>query len=79
MAARIERRESRGATAADALQNPRRYSTAGTVHRAAARAARALGRPAAGLRPRPVREKGFPSNLWLDSRLIHLLSLYREV
>ena len=26
----------------------------------------ALGTPAAGLRPRPVREKGFPSNLLLD-------------
>ena len=24
------------------------------------------GRPAAGLRPRPAREKGFPSNLLLD-------------
>ena len=26
----------------------------------------ALGTPAAGLRPRPAKEKGFPSNLLLD-------------
>jgi hypothetical protein len=32
----------------------------------AARVAEALGTPAAGLRPRPAREKGFPSNLLLD-------------
>jgi hypothetical protein len=32
----------------------------------AARVAEALGMPAAGLRPRPAREKGFPSNLLLD-------------
>jgi len=45
----------------------------GTVHEAAAARARerrlglgALGTPAAGLRPRPAREKGFPSNLLLD-------------
>ena len=70
---------------------PPRYSThgatdpAGAVHEAAAARARerrlglgALGTPAAGLRPRPAREKGFPSNLCLI-RLIHLLSLYREV
>jgi hypothetical protein len=50
-----------------------RYITRGTTvprilfAAAAARAARALGRPAAGLRPRPAREKGFPSNLLLDS------------
>ena len=44
---------------------------------AVARAAGALETPAAGLCPRPAREKGFPSNLLL--RLIHLLSLYREV
>ena len=31
-AGRIERREPRVATAAGALQYPRRYSTAGTVH-----------------------------------------------
>jgi hypothetical protein len=51
-----------------------RYSTAtcGTVHvegglrGRAARVAEALGTPAAGLRPRPAREKGFPSNLLLD-------------
>ena len=48
------------------------YSTAGTVHkmatarkRAAARVG-ALGTPVAGLRPRPARGKGFPSNLLLD-------------
>jgi hypothetical protein len=43
--------------------------TAGTVHVpmvAAARVVRARGTPAAGLRPRPEREKGFPSNLLLD-------------
>jgi len=51
--------------AAAALQYPRCYSTAGTVHEAAARVG-ALGTPAAGLRPRPAREKGFPSNLLLD-------------
>jgi len=32
-----------------------------------------------GVCPRPAREKGFPSNLLLDFRLIHLLSLYRDV
>ena len=41
--------------------------------------ARALGTPAAGLRPRPARGKGFPSNLLLFFRFIHLISLYREV
>jgi hypothetical protein len=70
-------------TAAAALQYPRRYSTAGTVHRLGVGGQRlglgARERPAAGLRPRPAREKGFPSNLLLDSKLIHLLSLYREV
>jgi len=52
---------------------PRCYSTAGTVREVAAARARerrlglgALGTPAAGLRPRPAREKGFPSNLLLD-------------
>ena len=46
---------------------------AGTVHRRRAARARerrlgfwALGTPAAGLRPRPARENGFPSNLLLD-------------
>jgi hypothetical protein len=48
------------------------YSTRGaTVHverlrERGARVAEALGTPAAGLRPRPAREKGFPSNLLLD-------------
>ena len=50
------------------------YSTRGaTVPRvlftgwiAAAARVGALGTPAAGLRPRPAREKGFPSNLLLD-------------
>ena len=47
-----------------------RYSTAGTVHEMAAARARerrlgfwAPGTPAVGLRPRPARGKGFPSNL----------------
>ena len=40
--------------AAAALQYPRRYSTAGTVHGAAATRVGALGTPAAGLRPRPA-------------------------
>jgi hypothetical protein len=44
---------------------------AGTVHtekveRGAARVPGSRGTPAAGLRPRPAREKGFPSNLLLD-------------
>jgi hypothetical protein len=44
---------------------------AGTVHtekveREAARVAGSRGTPAAGVRPRPAREKGFPSNLLLD-------------
>jgi hypothetical protein len=52
-----------------------RYSTRGaTVQRvlftprvvAAARVGGALGTPAAGLRPRPAKEKGFPSNHLLD-------------
>jgi hypothetical protein len=33
----------------------------------AARVAEVLGTPTAGLRPRPAREKGFPSNPLLDS------------
>ena len=52
---------------------PPRYSTEGTVHEMAAARARerrlglgALGTPAAGLCPRPAREKGIPSNLLLD-------------
>jgi hypothetical protein len=53
------------------LQYPRCYSSAGTVHteeveRGAARVAGSRGTPAAGLRPRPARVKGFPSNLLLD-------------
>jgi hypothetical protein len=43
--------------------------TAGTVHVpmvAAARVVRTRGTPAAGLRPRPTREKGFPSSLLFD-------------
>jgi hypothetical protein len=43
--------------------------TAGTVRApmvVAARVVRARGMPSAGLRPRPAREKGFPSNLLLD-------------
>jgi hypothetical protein len=45
--------------------------TTGTVHvekaeSGAARIAGSRGTPAAGLRPRPAREKGFPSNLMLD-------------
>jgi hypothetical protein len=52
-----------------------RYSTRGaTVHAgtvqaqivAAARVGGVQGTPAAGLRPRPARDKGFPSNLLLD-------------
>jgi hypothetical protein len=38
-----------------------------------------LGRLDAGIFPLPSREKEFPSNLLLDHRLIHLLSLYRDV
>jgi len=69
----IERIVEEEEVAADALQYPRCYNTTGTVHEAAAARARerrlglgALGTPAAGLRPRPAREKGFPSNLLLD-------------
>jgi hypothetical protein len=43
--------------------------TAGTVHVsmvAAARVVRTRGTPAAGRRPRPARDKGFPSSLLLD-------------
>jgi hypothetical protein len=43
--------------------------TAGTVHVsmvAAARVVRTRGTLAAGLRPQPAREKGFPSSLLLD-------------
>jgi hypothetical protein len=49
------------------LQYPRRYcSRGGGLRGRAARVAEALGTPAAGLRPRPAREKDFPSNLLLD-------------
>ena len=76
MAARIERRESRGATAADALQYPRRYSAAGTVHGCGCESER---EPAAGRLPTAGQEgRDFLLNsCWI--RLIHLLSLYREV
>jgi hypothetical protein len=69
----IGRIESKGSGGGATV--PARYSTrAGTVHElerqrgggAAARAGGALGTPAAGLRPRPAREKVFPSNLLLD-------------
>jgi hypothetical protein len=54
---------------AAALQYPRCYSTVVLFTPrvvAAARGGGARGTPAAGLRPRPAREKGFPSNLLLD-------------
>jgi hypothetical protein len=56
---------------AAALQYPRATVAVGTVHagkveRGAARVAGSQGTPATGLRPRPAREKGFPSNLLLD-------------
>ena len=57
-------RRKRGAAV---LQCPRSYSAIGTVHEmASARVVEALGTPAAGLCPRPAREKRFPSNLFLD-------------
>jgi hypothetical protein len=43
---------------------------------AAARVGGAQGTPTAGIRPRPAREKGFPSNLLLD--LIDTSPLNRE-
>jgi hypothetical protein len=54
-----------------ALQYPRVAVAAGTVcaekvERGAARVAGSQGTPAAGLRPRPAREKGFLSNLLLN-------------
>jgi hypothetical protein len=61
-----------------------RYSTRGaTIPRvlftprvvAAARVVRARGTPAAGLRPRLAREKGFPSSLLLH--LIHTSPLFK--
>jgi len=58
VAARIERRESRGATAVDVLQYPRSYSIAGTVHGVAARAARALGEAGRGASPTAGKREG---------------------
>jgi hypothetical protein len=52
------RYSTRGATVPRVLFKPRVVE--------AARVGGALGTPAAGLRPRPAREKGFPSNLLLD-------------
>jgi hypothetical protein len=49
---------TRGATVQRVLFTPRVV--------AAARVGGAQGTPAAGLHPRPAREKGFPSNLLLD-------------
>jgi hypothetical protein len=46
------------------LQYPRVLFTPRVV--AVARVGGAQGTPAAGLSPRPAREKGFPSNLLLD-------------
>ena len=51
-------RRKRGAAV---LQCPRYCSRDG-----GGRVVEALGTPAAGLCPRPAREKGFPSNLFLD-------------
>jgi hypothetical protein len=47
-----------GATVPAVLQYPRKLFTPRIV--ATARVGRAQGTPAAGLRPRPTREKGFP-------------------
>jgi len=63
-AERIEEEETDGAVAAVALQYPRVLFTDWIV--VVDRAAGALEMPAAGLRPQPAREKGFPSNLLLD-------------
>jgi hypothetical protein len=53
-----------GATVPAVLQYPRVLFTLRIV--AAARVGEVLGTPAAGLCPRPTREKGFPSNILLD-------------
>jgi hypothetical protein len=53
-----------GAIVPAVLQYPRVLFTPRVV--AAARVGGAQGTPAAGLRPRPTREKLFPSNLLLD-------------
>jgi hypothetical protein len=55
------------------LQCPRVLFTSRVV--ATARVGGAQGTPAAGLRPWPAREKGFPSNLLLD--LIHTPTLFK--
>jgi hypothetical protein len=52
------------ATVPALLQYPRVLFTSRVV--AAARVGGTQGTPAAGLRPRPAREKSFPSNLLLD-------------
>jgi hypothetical protein len=52
------------ATVPAVLQVPRVLFTPRVV--AVARVGGAQGTPAAGLRPRPAREKGFPSNLLFD-------------
>jgi hypothetical protein len=52
------------ATVPAVLQYPRVLFTSRVV--ATARVGGAQGTPAAGLLPRPAREKGFPSNLLLD-------------
>jgi hypothetical protein len=62
-----------GATVPAVLQYPRVLFTPRIV--AAARAGGAQGTPTAGLRPRPTREKGFPSNLLLD--LIDISPLFK--
>jgi hypothetical protein len=66
------RGESRGAAATGVLQYPRVLFTA------AARAARARESQPWGVRPRPDKREGFSFLICLI-RLIHLLSLYREV
>jgi hypothetical protein len=48
------------------LQYPRVLFAWRGLRGRAARVAEALGMPAAGLLPRPAREKGFPSNILLD-------------
>jgi hypothetical protein len=55
------------------LQYPRVLFTPRVV--AAARVGGAQGTPVAGLRPRPTREKGFPSSLLLD--LIDTSNLFK--
>jgi hypothetical protein len=68
-----------------ALQYPRCYSARGYCSREREAEDRwlglqgELGTPAAGLRPRTAREKVFFLLISCLIRLIHLLSLYREV